>query len=162
MITLISACLTGVNCKYNGGNNLHPTFAALLKNGTVIPICPEQLGGLSTPRICSEIVCGDGKDVLEGRAQVITKNNEDVTESFIKGALETLNIAKRSHADLVILKNCSPSCGVGKIYDGTFSKRTVPGDGVTAALLKNNGIAVISEQDFLERDKLQFKTPDSN
>ncbi|MEN6460797.1 MAG: DUF523 domain-containing protein [Syntrophomonas sp.] len=153
MSTLISACLTGVNCKYNGGNNLHPAFAALLKTGIVVPICPEQLGGLSTPRISSEIVGGTGLDVLEGRARVITRDNQDVTEIYIKGAYETLNIARKCLADLVILKNCSPSCGEGKIYDGTFTRRIVPGDGVTAALLKDNGITVISDEDFLEKQK---------
>lgn len=150
MVTLISACLTGVNCKYNGGNNYHPAFAALLKTGAVVPICPEQLGGLSTPRIPSEIIGGTGCDVLEGRACVINQDRQDVTKSFIKGAYETLNIAQKCRTDLVILKNCSPSCGAGKIYDGTFSRRIVPGDGVTAALLKDHGIAIINDHDFLE------------
>jgi uncharacterized protein YbbK (DUF523 family) len=159
MSILISACLTGINCKYNGGNNLHSIFEALLKTGTVIPVCPEQLGGLTTPRICCEILGGDGNAVLEGQARVITRNNEEVTENYKKGAFETLKIAKKSLADLVILKNCSPSCGVGEIYDGTFSKRIIPGDGVTAALLKNNGFVVINEKAFLEGDTIQnFKT----
>jgi uncharacterized protein YbbK (DUF523 family) len=152
MSKLISACLAGINCKYNGESNLHPAFEALLKTRTVVPVCPEQLGGLPTPRIPSEIIGGTGLDVLEGRARVITRNNEDVTNSFIKGAYETLNIAKKCRADLVILKNYSPSCGAVKIYDGSFSKKIVTGDGVTAALLKQNGIIVVNDQDFLETD----------
>jgi uncharacterized protein YbbK (DUF523 family) len=92
-------------------------------------------------------------DDLYGHARVITRCKNDVTECFIRGACETLYIAQNCNADLVILKNCSPSCGTGKIYDGTFSRKIVPGDGVTAALLKDNGISVISEQDFLEKYK---------
>lgn len=150
MSTLISACLTGVNCKYNGGNNLHHILASLLKTGEVIPVCPEQLGGLPTPRISCEIVGGTGWDVLEGRARVINRDNQDVTESYIKGAYETLNIAKKCGVDLAILKELSPSCGMGQIYDGTFCRNCIAGDGVTAALLKENGIKVVSDQDFLK------------
>ena len=148
---LASACLCGINCKYNGSNNLHPRFLQLLEQNQLLPVCPEQLGGLCTPRKPSEIFQGSGIDVLEGRCPVITRTGQDVTEQFIRGAKETLNIARLAKVKLAVLKSNSPSCGVGQIYDGTFSSRLTPGDGVTAALLKKHDIQVISDLDFVRR-----------
>lgn len=145
---LVSACLIGVNCKYNGGNNFNNEILQRFKEVGIIPVCPEQLGGLSTPRTPAEIYNGDGKDVLEGVASVITKDGKDVTEEFIKGARETLRIAQSQGVTNAILKARSPSCGKGKIYDGAFSGTLKQGDGVTTALLKIKGINVFSENDF--------------
>lgn len=145
---LVSACLLGVNCKYNGKNNYDATILNLLRSKGLIPVCPEQLGGLSTPRLPAEINHGDGVDVLNGSAKVVTKNGIDVTEAFLKGAQETLKIAEELGINQGILKARSPSCGVGKIYDGSFTGSLVKGDGVTAALLKSKNIRIYSEEEI--------------
>ncbi|MBO8158428.1 DUF523 domain-containing protein [Thermosyntropha sp.] len=149
-MNLISACLCGYNCKYNGGNNFNPVFEKLLKEGRVLPVCPEELGGLSTPRLPAEIKNGTGLDVLEGKARVINKKGEDVSEFFIRGAYITLQKAGEVGAVCAILKSRSPSCGSGEIYDGSFKSVLRKGDGVTAALLKKHGIKVISDEDYLK------------
>lgn len=143
---LISSCLLGINCKYNGGNNLKPEFIKLMKEGKVIPICPEQLGGAPTPRVPCEIVGGNGYDVLNGKARVINKLGEDVTELFQSGAKEVLKIAANADITQAVLKERSPSCGVMKIYDGSFTGKTIWGIGVTAALLSSNGIKLYTEE----------------
>lgn len=145
---LISACLCGVNCKYNGVNNSHPYFMDLLKKGALLPVCPEQLGGLPTPRSACEIKGGSGADVINGQAQVNNKDGEDLSFFFIKGAAETLQLAQQAGISEAILQSRSPSCGCGKIYDGSFAGKLVSGDGVTAALLKMNGIKVWNDEDF--------------
>jgi len=147
---LISACLLGVNCKYNGKNNSKDEIIRYFNGKGIVPVCPEQLGGLSTPRLPAEIQGGDGRDVLNGRAKVILNDGTDVTEDFIKGAYETLKIAKGLGITKAILQSRSPSCGVGKIYDGTFTGTLTEGDGITTALLKTEGIEVYSDEDFLE------------
>ncbi len=112
---IVSACLCGINCKYDGGNNLDARVLKLLKEGKAIPVCPEQLGGLETPRDPHEIVNGNGLDVLGGKARVHwIRQNNDVTSKFIKGAYETLKIAEAVGANIAILKARSPSCGVFK------------------------------------------------
>lgn len=146
---MLSACLAGVNCKYNGGNNLHPSFKDLAKSGDVVLVCPEELGGLSIPRNPCEIAGGSGEDVLNGQARVINKNGEDVSCYFVKGAQAVLELARTHQADLVILRRRSPSCGCGLIYDGSFTSTLHAGDGVCAALLKQHGIKVISDDDYL-------------
>jgi uncharacterized protein YbbK (DUF523 family) len=147
---LVSACLCGINCKYNGGNNLDPRILKLFKEGRAIPVCPEQLGGQSTPRPAHEIVKGTGADVLDGRARVLGPGEtDDVTHEFIRGAEETLKIARECDAKVAILKARSPSCGFGSIYDGTFSGSKRKGNGVTAELLARNGIRVYTEEDEL-------------
>jgi uncharacterized protein YbbK (DUF523 family) len=148
---LISACLCGINCKYSGGNNMHPRFAAMYQNNKVLPVCPEELGGLPTPRLPCEIEGGSGQDVLKGTARVINKQGENVSESFIRGAGKVLQIARDHNIKLAILQDRSPSCGVGVIYDGTFKKNIIEGDGVTAALLKQNGINVVNASDYLNK-----------
>ena len=131
---LISACLLGVNCKYDGGNNALPpdTLAALRESFELVPVCPEQLGGLPTPRVPSER--------RDGR--VVSREGADVTEAFRKGAEETLRIAKENGCRRALLKTNSPSCGSGQIYDGSFSGTLIPGDGVTAELLKHENFEV--------------------
>lgn len=141
---LISACLAGVNCKYSGDNNYNEKIVELLKKGDAILVCPEQMGGLPTPRLGAEIVEKDGK------RYVYMKDGTDVTEQFERGANEVLEIAKKVNATKAILKSRSPSCGVDIIYDGTFTKTKIDGDGVTAKLLRENGIEVISSDDFIE------------
>lgn len=129
---LVSACLLGENCKYSGGNNYHPGTEKLRELFEVIPVCPEQLGGLPTPRTPSERV-GD---------KVLTRDGQDVTEAFRRGAEKTLTIAQMEGAARAVFQVRSPSCGCGTIYDGTFSGKLVPGKGVTAQLLEESGIKV--------------------
>ena len=131
---LVSACLAGFKCKYNGESNTDMNIVELVKKGVAIPVCPEQLGGLPTPRVPSEII-GE---------KVFSKDGTDVTEQFEKGAHRTLEIAKLYNCTEAILKSKSPSCGFGKIYDGTFFGVLVNGDGITAKLLKENGVEVIA------------------
>lgn len=138
MKILVSACLLGDNCKYNGGNNYSCDVVDYVKDKECVKVCPECMGGLSTPRVPSEIVGN----------KVINKNGLDVTYEYQKGAKETLKIALDEKVDLAILKSNSPSCGCGKIYDGTFSKRLVDGDGITTKLLKEHDIKIITENEL--------------
>ncbi|MFA7170382.1 MAG: DUF523 domain-containing protein [Candidatus Paceibacterota bacterium] len=145
---IISACLCGVNCAWNGQTKTSKKAVELVKKGEAIPICPEQLGGLSTPRIPQEIQGGSGEDVLTGKCKVVNKRDEDVTAQFIRGAEEALKIAKLVGATEFIAKSKSPSCGCGLTHDGTFSGTLVAGNGVTTALLKQNGVRVISDNEL--------------
>ena len=146
---LISACLLGIKCAWDGQDNYKSDKAIeLLNPETLIPICPEQLGGLRTPRAPQEIQGGTGEDVLDGKCKVLNINGEDVTQKFIAGAVEALKIAGLFHIREFIGKSRSPSCGCGQIYDGTFSRKLIDGDGVTTALLKRNGIRVVTEEDL--------------
>ena len=147
---LVSACLAGFDVKYNGSHNLNEKVKKWFDEKKAIPICPEVLGGLSIPREPAEIVGGEGEDVLDGHAKVITNNGIDVTEQFMKGANETLKIALDLNATMVILKERSPSCGSSMIYSGEFNGNKKKGNGVTAALLKRNGIQVLSEENFMK------------
>lgn len=135
MKILVSACLLGADCKYNQKNNDCQRVRELIKEHEIVPVCPEIMGGLPTPRIPAEI-CGD---------RVITKEGRDVTAQYQKGASETLKLAKLYGCNLAVLKERSPSCGCGMVYDGTFSKTLTEGDGITAAVLKKNGIQVAGE-----------------
>ena len=136
---LVSACLLGVPCRYDGTDKADERLLALAKTHTLIPVCPEQLGGLCTPRPPAE----------RSGARVRTQNGEDVTDAFRRGAEQTLFLARLLGCETAILKANSPSCGSGSIYDGSFQKHLIPGEGMTAALLRQNGIAVLSEQDDL-------------
>ena len=122
---LVSACLLGINCKYNGDNNKNEKVAEYLKDKQFIMVCPEQLGGLSTPRDPSEIIRLDGNAVIEGKTSVINNKRLDVTKKFKQGAMETLKIADLYGCKKAILKEGSPSCGSSLIYDGTFTGKKV-------------------------------------
>ena len=138
MMYIVSSCLVGLNCKYNGENNYNEKVIDFLKDKEFIIACPEQLGGLSTPRPKSEIR-GDC---------VKNEFGKDVTEQFEKGAVEALKIAKMFNCTHAILKEKSPSCGVCEIYDGTFSGMRIEGMGRTTELLKSNEIIIMSEKDL--------------
>ena len=135
---LCSACLLGINCRYNGKRKPNKKVINLAAKETLLPVCPEQLGGLATPRIISEIKNGC----------VINKEGVDITKKFRQGAEEVLKIVKLYNIKEVILKQRSPSCGCGQISDGTFSGTIIKGDGITTKLLKENGINVITEEDL--------------
>lgn len=135
MRIMVSACLLGINCKYTGGNNANAKVLALAKDpgNEVIPVCPEMLGGLPTPRPPAEVQ-PDGR--------VVTQDGNDVTQAFQTGAERTLALVRKWQPDRIILQSRSPSCGVRERYDGTFTGTRIPGQGVTAALLVKNGFSV--------------------
>lgn len=135
---LVSACLLGVNCKYSGGNNLSPQVIKLKEHFHLIPICPEAMGGLPTPRPPAERQ-GDS---------VINNQGQDVTLQYEKGAEEAVKLAKCFSCRAAILKSGSPSCGYGEIYDGTFSGTKVPGNGVAAQHLREEGLIILTEKDI--------------
>ena len=141
---LISACLCGVNCKYDGANNYNEKCNELFISGKAILICPEQLGGLTTPRVLQ----AKAKDILEGNGKIVTKEGMDVTKQFIKGAKEVVEIAKKLSISTAILKERSPSCGVNFVYDGSFNGNKVKGKGITAEMLNEIGIKTLSEKDL--------------
>ena len=140
MKVLVSACLLGENCKYSGGNNLCPGLLDWLnrEGHEAVPVCPEQLGGLPTPRTPAEIVDG----------AVTTRDGEDVDQAFRRGAETALGIARREGAELAVLQPRSPSCGVKQIYDGTFSGRRISGQGVFAKLLAESGFPLLEPEDL--------------
>lgn len=143
MNILVSACLLGACCKYSGGSNLCPELAALARpenaaRFTLIPVCPELYGGLPTPRPPAE----------RRGSRVVACTGADVTEQYLRGAQETLALAKLYGCRAAILKTNSPSCGHGAIYDGSFTGKKIPGDGVAAALLLEHGVAVYNEENF--------------
>lgn len=148
---LVSACLLGFNTKYDGTSNANPLLKKYSSWGKFIPICPEQLGGLPTPRVPAEIVGGSGEDVIFGPARVKNAHGEDWTSEFIQGAQEALKAARLFSVKAAILKERSPSCGVHCIYDGTFNRRLISGPGVTAALLYHHQLPLYSEEDLSER-----------
>lgn len=141
MTILVSACLLGCPCRYDGKSKPNDAILALIQNHALIPVCPEQIGGLATPRVPAERKNDD----------VFTESGVDVTEQYHRGAEEALRLAKLYGCTHAILKERSPSCGSGQIYDGSFSRTLISGDGVTAHLLKANGIVVLGES---EVDKL--------
>lgn len=140
MKILVSACLLGKNCKYNGGNNLNQGVLDFVEGHEVIGVCPEQLGGLSTPRLPAEFVDG----------VVTNKEGVCVDNEFRKGAQEALAAALEKKVDLAILQSRSPSCGVKEIYDGSFSGKKIKGQGVFAKLLSAHGIKVLDAEDVAE------------
>lgn len=147
---LVSSCLAGLEVRYDGGHSLDDAVSKLVEDKKALPICPELLGGFSTPRESAEIVGGVGEDVLDGKAKVVERSGKDVTLLYIKGAYAALEMAKKLNATVVVLKENSPSCGSSMIYNGEFSGKKIVGNGVTSALLRRNNIQVISEEQFLE------------
>ena len=146
-MTIISACLIGINCAYHGKSNLIESLLHDLEPGELIPICPEQLGGLTTPRDRARLVGGDGWAFWKEMADVVTVHGENVSQQYRRGGLEALKIAKLFSVGRAILKANSPSCGCGGIFNETVSD-VVPGDGTTTALFKANGIEVVSEEQY--------------
>ncbi len=145
---IVSACLLGVRCRFDGGSTIQDDLLGLLDEGEIlIPLCPEQLGGLSTPRPPAQIRGGDGNDLLSGRARVINSEGRDVTGNFIAGAENTLLIARTLKIDKAVLKEKSPSCGVHLIKRGDIA---VSGQVVASALLRRHGITVISSERVYE------------
>lgn len=147
---LVSSCLVGRPVRYDGaakpvGADL---FARWRAEGRLVPVCPEVSGGLAVPRPPAEIVGGDGHAVLDGTAEVRTNSGVDVTAEFLRGAQLALDAARRSGVRIALLKEGSPSCGGSRIYDGTFSGTSTPGEGVTTALLEREGIRVFNENDL--------------
>lgn len=135
---LVSACLMGINCKYSGGSNLCPELFALQEAYQLIPVCPEQLGGLPTPRPPAE--CREDS--------VVNNEGMDVTAQFQRGAAEALKVGQLFGCRAAILKTRSPSCGCGLIYDGSFTGTKIPGDGITAKLLMQHGYTIYSEENL--------------
>ena len=135
---LVSACLLGCDCRYDGKNCLNEKVLELKKYANLIPICPEQMGGLSTPRDPAEIV----------GSRLVSNKGNDVTENYDKGADIALKIAQINGCRYALLKQKSPSCGCGLIYDGTFSGKTIEGNGNTTKLLIENGIICFSDEDI--------------
>lgn len=143
---LVSACLAGRACRFDGSANPDDEVARLVAEGRAVLVCPEVDGGLGTPRPAAEIVGGDGADVLAGEARVLTREGTDVTDAYVAGARRALDAAREADARAAILKTRSPSCGKGDIYDGSFSRSLRGGDGVTAALLTAHGIDVVTDE----------------
>ncbi|MEI4804342.1 DUF523 domain-containing protein [Bacillus sp. FJAT-51639] len=148
---VISACLAGIACRYDGNDNFVTKIQELLEKEETILICPEVLGGLPTPRMPAEIIGGNGDDVLDGNAKVIDRSGNDVTEIFIAGAYKALDQIKDLNPEYIILKERSPSCGSSVIYTGEFNGQKQDGYGVTTALFKRHGFTVISEEAFTEK-----------
>lgn len=138
----VSACLLGFDCRYDGTSNLDPELVSHLRGCEIIPVCPETLGGMSTPRIPSEIR-SDGR--------VLNQTGEDVTAFFERGKVETLALLRRNGCDRILLKDGSPSCGYLRIYDGTFRHRKIPGMGITAKYLQDNGITIVDHHEKGQR-----------
>jgi uncharacterized protein YbbK (DUF523 family) len=141
---IVSACLCGENCRYDGKSTLSEKVRKLVDEGKAIMVCPEVKGGLPIPRHPCEI----------SNNKVVNTQNEDKTEEFISGAEKVLELAKKHNIKKAILKEKSPSCGSSFIYDGTFSKKLIKGQGITTSLLRENGIEVISDEEFEDGRKL--------
>lgn len=138
-LMMVSACLAGINCKYSGGNNVDERIAFLVEEGKAIPLCPEVLGALPIPRTpCEQI------KELSGKICVVTESGMDLTEQFTTGAEITLAMCQAAGITKAILQQRSPSCGKGKIYDGTFTGQLIEGDGLTTKLFEANGIEVMT------------------
>ncbi|OOM13505.1 DUF523 domain-containing protein [Clostridium saccharobutylicum] len=153
---IISACLCGVNCKYSGKDNLNERCLKLFKEGKAVLVCPEQLGGLPTPRNPVELN-SSVQEVVEGKGRALSNLGEDVTKQFLDGAYETLKIANQVGATNAILKEASPSCGCNFVYDGTFTGNKIKGKGVTAYILEKEGISVFSDEDLeVDNNKLVY------
>jgi uncharacterized protein YbbK (DUF523 family) len=142
-MVIISACLVGINCRYDGKNELRFELLEWIKQEGFIPVCPEQLGGLPTPRIPASIKDGDGFDVLAKKAKVVNLKGIEVTDQFLKGAFESLKLAKLMNIKRAILKEESPSCGINLTY---CNDNLIEGRGVCAALFINEGIEVVAQR----------------
>lgn len=144
---LVSACLAGINCTFRQTNNLNIKVKELVEKKEALVLCPEVFAGLGVPRENVEIVGGDGLDALKGHARVLTTSGKDVTRELIAGSEKILELVKKYKIKEAILKSNSPMCGSNFIYDGTFSKTLREGDGILAALLKEEGLRVFTEKE---------------
>lgn len=147
-VILVSACLLGTGCNHEGRGSPRARVQGLSESARLVPICPEVVGGLSTPRDAAEIVGGDGADVLEGTARVMTAAGHDVSGAYRRGAAAAVELARAVGATQAVLKARSPSCGADSVYDGTFTRTLHPGPGVTAEALRAAGIDVVSDEDL--------------
>ena len=147
---LISSCLLGENVRYDGKHN--KVFSEILekwqREDRLMPFCPEVAGGLETPRPPAEIINGNGRDVLNEKYCILNIKNNDVTSNFLLGAFQAFDLIKQKNIKIAILKSRSPSCGIGQIYDGSFTGKLKKGNGVTAALLKGEGVFLFTEYEI--------------
>lgn len=150
MKVLVSACLLGEKVRYHGGDArcAHAILARWRDEGRLVPFCPEVAGGLPVPRPAAEIERADGRTVLLGDARVLTRGGADVSGHFLEGARQAAALAAREGIRVAVLKEGSPSCGSGFVYDGSFSGARRPGKGVTAALLEEQGLRVFAEHEL--------------
>lgn len=144
---LISACLVGINCRYNGTNTLDERLVELIRSGKAIAVCPEVLGRLPIPREPCEII-----KTKDGRQKIISKSGKDYTNAYLEGANKTLKICNIIGIKKAILQSRSPSCGYGQIYDGTFSGKLIIGNGLTAKILNENGITIFNEENWKQNE----------
>ena len=154
---MVSACLAGERCAYDGNHRLRPEIAQLAGSGKAVSFCPERLGGFGIPHEPSEILGGDGSDILSGKGRVVFRSGQVVSVLFLRGAGLSLALARANGIRRAILKARSPSCGCGRIYDGSFTGHLRDGYGVTAALLKKNGIEVVTDEEYLGVEKVKGK-----
>jgi uncharacterized protein YbbK (DUF523 family) len=145
---VVSACLAGVACTHEAEAKTRDWAVKLVAEGRAVLVCPEVAGGLPIPRPAAEVVDGDGADVVAGRARVISEDGDDVTAQYLAGAGTAVEAARAANARLAVLKARSPSCGCGQIHDGSFGGGLRAGDGVTAAMLKQSGLEVASDEEI--------------
>jgi uncharacterized protein YbbK (DUF523 family) len=145
---LVSACLLGTCCNHEGRASLRPRVQRLADGARLVPVCPEVVGGLTTPRAAAEISGGDGSNVLAGTAAVVAADGTDVTAAYIRGAAAAVDLARATGATRAVLKARSPSCGAVEIYDGSGTRTLRPGAGVTAAALRAAGVTVQSDEEL--------------
>lgn len=153
---LLSSCLAGYNVRYNGSNAMNKVAYWLATHGQAITVCPEIMSGLQTPRPSAEIVGGKAKAVFEGSACVQEDRGQDVSENFMAGAELVRKIVKDNQITVAFLKDKSPSCGVNYVYDGTFNGQIVPGMGVTAQLLKEQGVKIFADSELSVENVVEF------
>jgi uncharacterized protein YbbK (DUF523 family) len=147
-VILVSACLLGTCCNHEGRASLRPHVQRLAETARLVPICPEVVGGLTTPRPAAELIGGDGASVLDGTARVMTAAGDDVTAAYLRGSAAAVELAAAVGATRAVLKARSPSCGAAGVYDGTFTRTQRAGSGVTAAALTAAGIDVVSDEEL--------------
>ncbi len=143
---LVSACLIGLNCKYNGKNNYNERIFELVKEGRAIPLCPEQLGGLVTPRYPAEVI------IVDGKKHVFDNTGQDVTQNFVNGAKEVMSLVKKMNIRQAILQPRSPSCGIGQIYNGEFNGTLTLGNGILVDMLLEAGVEVLTPEEFQAKE----------
>jgi uncharacterized protein YbbK (DUF523 family) len=145
---LVSACLAGRACAYDASHRAHPEILELVRSGRAVLVCPEEEGGLGTPRPAAEVSGGTGGDVLDRTARVVTDDGVDVTDQYLAGAEVAVRRAVEERCRAAVLKARSPACGCGAVYDGTFSQTIVEGDGVSAAALRRAGVELWTDEEL--------------